>query len=181
MSSYWKVGHIFKSSSLRKSSKVGNGNLKLPAHFLCGDMLPGRVNENNHIWASWITVAMATAINHGSHKPMFCPSKWVTWLCVYLLQRCESVLIKLHQRGDLCLWMWAVVSLGETLRDIPKNGCRGDKYLVLVNGTVYLWLNFVIIIYHLKHSWFWDQSCQSVECGLDLFQNCNSKLGFYFV
>ena len=55
--------------------------------------------------------------------------------------------------------MRAVVSLGGTLCNIPKHCCSGDKYLVFVNGTVHLSLNFAIII-HLKHSRFLDHSCQ---------------------
>ena len=52
--------------------------------FVCGDMLPGRMNENNHIWASWVTVAMVTAINHDSHSSMFWHSKLVTDIYIYI-------------------------------------------------------------------------------------------------
>ena len=66
-------------------------------------MLPGGggMNENSHIWARWRTVAMVTAISHDNHKPLFWPSKWVTYWYVYFSQSCESFLMKFYQRRDL--------------------------------------------------------------------------------
>ncbi|XP_068717718.1 histamine H2 receptor-like [Montipora capricornis] len=42
----------FTSSSLRKSSKVGNENFKHPLCFLCGCRMSGGLNENSHIRTS---------------------------------------------------------------------------------------------------------------------------------
>ena len=52
LSNIFHAARAIKSRSLRKSSKVGKGNLKLPLHFLCGDMLPCSINQKNNIWTS---------------------------------------------------------------------------------------------------------------------------------
>ena len=50
--------------------------------------------------------------------------------------------------------------VGECCVTSQKNVAEQTNYLVFVNGTVHPSPNFAIIIHHLKHSQFLDQSCQ---------------------
>ena len=46
------------------------------------------------------------------------------WRENVLQSETEDVIGQFRERN--VVWIWAAVSLGEALRDIPKNGCGGD-------------------------------------------------------